>query len=165
MIKNLLIAILAFGLISCGGEKSAEQGENHDAAEHDHDSMEMAEASDDMFEITEGQRVYFVNLNDGDQVTSPFIVEMGVEGMEVEPAGENHKNKGHHHILIGEEFTPAQTVVAADSTHIHFGKGQTETELDLAPGTYTISLQFANGFHQSYGEKMSASIQIEVIEE
>ena len=166
MNKNyLLIAVLAFGLISCGGEKSTDHSENHDQADHDHSAMADSKAPEDMFEITEGQRVFFVNLSDGDQVTSPFKVEMGVEGMEVEPAGENHKNKGHHHILIGEEFTPVQVVVPADSTHIHFGKGQTETELDLAPGTYTISLQFANGFHQSYGEKMSASIQIEVIEE
>lgn len=166
MKKNLfIIAILAFGVVACGGEKSSDHEAGHDDGAHEHDAMSEVEASEDMFEITEGQRVFFVNLKDGDQVTSPFTVEMGVEGMEVEPAGENHKNKGHHHILIGEEFTPAQMVVAADSTHIHFGKGQTETELDLAPGTYTISLQFANGFHQSYGEKMSTSIQIEVIEE
>ena len=162
MLKNTLLILLSVLVMSCGGNKSDHEA-GHDDGSHEHDAT--AQAPEDMFEITEGQRVFFVNLNDGDVVTSPFKVVMGVEGMEVEPAGEVHKNKGHHHILIGEEFTPAEAVVAADSLHIHYGKGQTETELDLPPGTYTIALQFANGFHQSYGEKMSSAIQIEVIEE
>ena len=45
MNKNLLlIAVLAFGLISCGGEKSAEHADNHDQGEHDHSAMADAEA-------------------------------------------------------------------------------------------------------------------------
>ncbi len=52
-----------------------------------------------------------------------------------------------------------------DSTHIHFGKGQTNTDLELNPGMHTLTLQFADGLHQSYGEKMSATIEIEVVEE
>ena len=31
---------------------------------------------------------------------------------------------------------PLGTVVPADERHIHFGKGQTEAELKLKPGTY-----------------------------
>jgi hypothetical protein len=53
-------------------------------------------------------------------------------------------------------------VVGADATHIHFGKGQEETELELEPGEYTLTLQFADGFHRSYGEKMSTTIKITV---
>ena len=82
--------------------------------------------------------------------------------MEVEPAGELAKNKGHHHILINHDPSAKGEVVAADSTHIHFGKGQMETELDLAPGSYKLTLQFADGFHRSYGPKMSTSINIVV---
>lgn len=162
MIKNLTIFLLAVVVFACGGHN-----ENHDESTHDasHEEHSAAEATEDHFIISEGQGVFFVNLKDGDVVTSPFIVEMGVEGMEVEPAGEAHQNKGHHHILIGEQFTPVKLVVAADSTHIHFGKGQTETELSLATGKHVIALQFANGFHQSYGEKMSTAIEIEVVEE
>ena len=52
-------------------------------------------------------------------------------------------------------------IPASDST-IHFGKGQTDTSLELEPGEYTISLQFANGVHASYGEDMAASIKITV---
>lgn len=159
MIRKIPFFLLVAILFACGGPKEDDNEGSVDATTEEHPANE---ASEDLFAISEGQRVFFVNLKDGDVVTSPFKVEMGVEGMEVEPAGEAHRNKGHHHILIGERFTPAKLVVAADSTHIHFGKGQTETELNLAPGKYVIALQFANGFHQSYGEKMSAAIEIEV---
>ena len=162
MIKKLSIILLVFVGFSCGGSKENHEDESHDANHEEHSG---AEAAEDLFVIAPDQHVFFVNLEDGDVVTSPFTVQMGVEGMEVEPAGEAHRNKGHHHILIGEKFTPAELVVAADSTHIHFGKGQTEHELSLAPGKYIIALQFANGFHQSYGEKMSEAIEIEVVEE
>jgi len=45
---------------------------------------------------------------------------------------------------------------------MHFGKGQTETDLTLVPGKYTLTLQFANGAHQSYGEPMSKKIEVTV---
>ena len=112
----------------------------------------------------EGASVFFVNLIDGEIVTSPFKVKMGVEGINVHPAGELIEGTGHHHILINEGPTPAGTAVPADDTHIHFGGGQTETDLDLAPGVYTITLQFADGLHRSYGEGMSVSIEVEVEE-
>ena len=49
----------------------------------------------------------------------------------------------------------------SDST-LHFGLGQTDTSLELDPGNYIISLQFADGVHASYGENMSSSIKIKV---
>ena len=108
--------------------------------------------------------MYFVNLENGAEVNSPFVVQMGVEGMEIEPAGEPSYHKGHHHILINDQALSKGTVVPADSTHIHYGKGQTEAELSLPAGTYTLTLQFADGFHRSYGDQMSASVEITVVE-
>ena len=49
----------------------------------------------------------------------------------------------------------------SDST-LHYGKGQTDAMIELDPGEYTISLQFADGVHASFGEGMSASIKINV---
>ena len=157
MLNRVVVFVVSVLLISCGGGKDEKTS---DAPE----TKEEKAPVENLFEITEGQEVFFVNLKDGDQVTSPVKVEMGVKGMEIEPAGEINKNKGHHHILIGEPFYEAEKAVPADSTHIHYGKGQTETELALPVGKHRISLQFANGAHQSYGEKMSASIEIEVVE-
>ncbi len=35
-----------------------------------------------------------------------------------------------------------------DETHLHYGKGQTEASVTLAPGKHTLTLQFANALHK-----------------
>ena len=85
---------------------------------------------------------------------------MGVEGMQIEPAGQVKEGFGHHHILINQEFWPVGEVIPMSDSTIHFGKGQTDTSLELDPGTYTISPQFGDGVHASYGKDMAASIKI-----
>ena len=109
--------------------------------------------------------VYFISPKDGDVITSPFKVEMGVKGMQVEPAGEVIEGCGHHHLVIDGDFIAKGTVVPADSTHIHYGKGQTVTgDISLKPGKHTLTLQFADGFHVSYGEGLSKTIEITIPE-
>jgi Domain of unknown function (DUF4399) len=44
--------------------------------------------------------VYFINLKDGETVTSPFKVQFGLTGMGIAPAGVERPNTGHHHLLI-----------------------------------------------------------------
>jgi hypothetical protein len=89
---------------------------------------------------------------------------MGVSGMQVEPAGEVNEGKGHHHLVVDGSFIPKGVPVPADSTHIHYGKGQTEVELELSPGSHSLTMQFADGVHASYGEEMSSTITIVVVE-
>ena len=45
---------------------------------------------------TPGASVYFINLKDGDAVTSPFKVQFGLSGMGVAPAGVEKPKTGHH---------------------------------------------------------------------
>lgn len=172
MIKKLFFAgAIALGLVACNSntepaaeetqEENTEMHESDDHA-HDHDAAANEMISEDALYVPEGARVFFANLEDGQTVSSPFMVQFGIEGMDVNPAGEIVKGTGHHHILIGEGFTEPGVIVPADEKHIHFGGGQTETELTLDPGTYMITMQFANGAHQSYGEQMSASITVTV---
>ena len=106
--------------------------------------------------------VFFKNIQMGAILSSPFLVEMGVEGMEVEKAGMINALKGHHHIIINSNFIADGDIVPANSQHIHFGLGQTETQLELEAGNYSLTLQFADGMHQSYGEKMSKTINVTV---
>ena len=108
-------------------------------------------------------KVYFSEPKDGAEVKSPVKVVMGVEGMEIKPAGEVVDGTGHHHLLINADDIAAGQVIPTDETHKHFGKGQTETELELAPGDYKLTLQFADGLHRSYGKEMSATINIKVV--
>ncbi len=112
--------------------------------------------------MADDQGVDFVDLKDGDVVASPFKVKFAVTGMTVSPAGDTSINTGHHHLLINAEGVAAGQVVPADERHIHFGKGQTETLVTLPSGQYTLTLQFANGLHQSYGEMMRKSIHVTV---
>lgn len=112
---------------------------------------------------TEG--VYFENLEDGQTVSLPLTVKMGVKGMEIKPAGEIVKGTGHHHIIIGGQWLKTGETVGASNKVIHYGKGQTEATLtaeNLEPGENTITLQLANGLHQSYGEAWSKTITVNV---
>ena len=117
----------------------------------------------------EGAKVMFISPVDGAALTGELKdgkvtvhVQMGAEGIKVEPAGAVVPGSGHHHIIIDADATPLGTSVPADGSHIHYGKGQTETDLQLAPGTYKLTLQFANGVHQSYGPKLASTIKVTV---
>ena len=112
--------------------------------------------------VAAAQSVSFVEPTDGATVTSPFKVKFAVNGMEIKPAGDMAVNTGHHHLLINAEPIKAGESVPFDDTHLHFGKGQTETEVKLPPGQYRLTMQFANGAHQSYGPALAKSIKITV---
>lgn len=109
-----------------------------------------------------GVRVFFANLKNNQTVSKKFTVKFGIEGMKIQPAGEIVSGTGHHHLIINGSAIPAGQVVPADETHIHFGKGQTETEIELKPGKHKLTLQMANGAHLSYGPEVSDTIDVVV---
>ena len=104
----------------------------------------------------------FISPKDGDTVASPLLIKMGIKGMKVHKSGDIIEGTGHHHLIIDGAYVAENEVVPADDQHIHFGKGQTETTIKLKPGKHTLTLQFADGHHQSYGKVMSRTIHITV---
>ena len=112
--------------------------------------------------VEKNKQVFFKWPKDGSTVGSPVFIDMGLEGMIVEPAGKVKSGYGHHHLLINQKFWPEGSVIPTSDTTLHYGQGQTDTSIELDPGTYILSLQFADGVHASYGEKMSATIKINV---
>jgi len=106
--------------------------------------------------------VSFDSPADGATVGQTFKVKMEVNGMQVRKAGPVVEGTGHFHLIVDNGYTPEGRIVPTDGTHKHFGKGQTETELKLAPGAHTLTLQFANGQHVSYGREWSKTIRITV---
>jgi len=106
--------------------------------------------------------VSFTAPMDGAVVTSPFDVKFAVTGMEVKPAGEMAANTGHHHLLINTGPIAKGAPIPMDDTHLHYGKGQTEAKVTLPPGKYKLTMQFADGAHQSYGPALSKTINITV---
>jgi hypothetical protein len=108
-------------------------------------------------------KVSFAEPKEGAEIKGPVKVVMRVEGMKIQPAGEVVEGTGHHHILINKDFFPPGQVIPTDDTHRHYGKGETEAVLDLSPGDYKLTLQFADGLHRSYGKDLSATINIKVV--
>ena len=108
------------------------------------------------------KKVYFKWPKDGSTVASPVFIDMGIEGMIVEPAGVVKDGYGHHHILINQSYWPEGQVIPTSDSTLHYGLGQTDASIELDPGKYLISLQFADGVHASYGKSMSHSIEINV---
>lgn len=162
----------AFFMTACGGaentneekEEVKEEVSHKDHADHEGHEMYNKNSSNEpeLLNVPADAKVFFKNLQDGDAVQSPVKLEFGVEGMEVNPAGELVEGTGHHHIVIDGKFIPAGTVVPADSLNIHYGNGQTEAEIELPKGEHTLTMQFADGIHRSYGEQMSATVVINV---
>ncbi len=154
------VVLSAALLIACGGPsaepESAEPVTEAPAAEDPAAMAEFAPAPD--------ARVFFVSPEAGETLTSPVRVVMGVEGMEVRPAGELAEGSGHHHLLIDVGHIAEGDVVPTDTQHIHYGQGETEAELPLEPGDYTLRLQFADWAHRSFGERLTDTVQITVAE-
>ncbi len=94
-----------------------------------------------------GAKVFFIEPADGATVTNPVTVKFGIEGMEVAPAGTDKPNTGHHHVLIDTVLEDFKSPIPADDTHKHFGKGQTETQLELTPGEHSLQLLLGDQNH------------------
>jgi len=96
-----------------------------------------------------GAKVYIINLKDGAEVTSPFLVQFGLSGMGIAPAGVEKPNTGHHHLLIDTKLTAERMKepIPADDTHKHFGGGQTEAMVTLPKGQHTLQLVLADWSH------------------
>lgn len=99
-----------------------------------------------------GAEVYFIAPANGAKIKGPVTVKFGLKGMGIAPAGVKFDNTGHHHLLVDtdiKEVNLDQPLPASDKV-VHFGKGQTETTLTLAPGKHTLELLFADMTHTSF---------------
>ncbi len=111
----------------------------------------------------DGPGVRFVSPADGAVVPPKFDVTMLANELTVEPAGEINPNAGHFHILVDTDFVPAGEIIINDAQHLHYGKGQITTTLELEPGEHVLRLQFANGAHVALdGPQYQDSITVTV---
>lgn len=94
--------------------------------------------------------LYIVSPQDGASVASPVTVRFGLRGMGVAPAGVAMADTGHHHLLIDSDLPPFNLPIPADDKHVHFGKGQTEATVTLAPGSHRLQLLLADHLHMPH---------------
>ena len=97
-----------------------------------------------------GAEAYIISPKDGAKVhADKVLVQFGLKGMGIAPAGVKFDNTGHHHLLIDTEV-PADLSKPLPATDkiVHFGKGQTETTLTtLTPGKHTLQLVLGDMNH------------------
>ena len=160
MSRHALLLVLLIVMAACGQQ---------DATELADQSVADPSASQAMVDLrspsAEGAEIFFVNVSDGDTVSSPFLVGFGLEGMDVVPAGTEQEFSGHHHLLINqEELPPLDMPIPSDSVHVHYGKGQTSTELSLPAGEHTLQVILGNHLHIPHdppviSEKITITVQ------
>lgn len=129
--KSFFVAMLSVALLATGAWAGGETPSNPEA------------------------ELYFVNLEDGQVVTSPVQVNFGLRGMGVAPAGTEAEMTGHHHLFVnrpplGEGEDGAlefENGIPSDENHLHFGGGQTETVIELPPGQHTLQLVLGDAGH------------------
>lgn len=109
--------------------------------------------------------LYIISPVDGQRIRGAFRCRFGLRNMGVTHAGDATPSSGHHHLLIDvtEPLDPNQPI-PADNKHIHFGRGQTETELELPPGTHTLQLVLGDAEHRPFDPPVvSRKIRITVV--
>jgi Domain of unknown function (DUF4399) len=94
-----------------------------------------------------GAKVFIIEPKDGATVSNPITVKFGIEGMDIAPAGSDAPNSGHHHLFINTVLEDTTNPIPMDERHIHFGKGQTETTIELKPGVHTLQLVLGDKNH------------------
>ena len=110
-----------------------------------------------------GAKVFIIEPKDGATVSSPVAVKFGIEGMDVAPAGTEKANSGHHHLIVDGTVADMKAAIPADANHVHFGKGQTETTVELKPGEHTLQLVLGDHNHVPHNPPVvSAIIKITV---
>ena len=91
--------------------------------------------------------IYIGWPNDGEVVRGRFKVWFGLRNFGVAPAGVRKDNTGHHHLLVDADLPPMDEPIPNNRNSIHFGKGQTETYLELPPGRHTLQLLMGDAEH------------------
>lgn len=93
---------------------------------------------------------YFTNLQNEAKIETPYLLKFGLSGgWGLAPISKPLAGKsGHHHLLVNRDLPlDFKQALPFNDQYIHFGKGQMETVLTLAPGTYTLRLLLADDKH------------------
>ncbi|WP_448192226.1 DUF4399 domain-containing protein [Azospirillum sp. sgz301742] len=125
-----------------------------------------APAAPDKAKRTPGRKDVYLYIgwpNNGETVRNPFKVWFGMRNFGVAPAGVTKEGTGHHHLLVDSDLKNFDEPIPNDKKHLHFGKGQTETVLELPPGKHTLQLVLGDADHVPFDPPiMSKKITITV---
>jgi hypothetical protein len=111
-----------------------------------------------------GAKAYIISPKDGAKLKSPVKVVFGLSGMGVAPAGVKSPSTGHHHLIIDDSLPKEGQPIPANENYKHFGKGQTETTIELKPGVHTLQIVLGDHIHvphepMIHSEKISITVE------
>ncbi len=151
MRRALAATLLVLSLAACGKSSTTSDAMKEAPKPEATAPAETAGAPADKAEMRTpspaGAKVMILQPANGATVKSPVTVKFGVEGMEVVPAGTDKPNSGHHHLFIDSKLEDPNAPIPSDANHIHYGKGQTEAQIELPPGKHTLQDVFADKNH------------------
>ena len=100
-------------------------------------------------------RVFFVEPKNGATVKEKVHLKFGVENYKIAavPDGEVKTARpgvGHFHVGVDTPCVASgTTIVKGTPSWVHLGKGDTEMDMQLSPGTHKLALQFADDLHNA----------------
>jgi hypothetical protein len=148
MKRAILATLVVLSLAACGDSGSPAKKEADNGASPTAELKNAPKPGDEARTPSPaGAKVFITEPKDGATVKSPVTVKFNVEGMVLAPAGSDTPNSGHHHLLIDAQPDNSGAPVPADANHIHYGKAQTEGQVELSPGKHTLQDVFADKSH------------------
>jgi len=100
-------------------------------------------------------RIFFVEPKNGATVKSPVHLKFGIENYKIAAVPEGdvktaRPGVGHYHVGVDTGcLKPAETIVKGTPSWIHFGKGDSEIDMQLTPGKHRLSLQLGDDLHNT----------------
>jgi len=104
--------------------------------------------------------VRIVQPTDGAALASPVRIVLEVEGLDIVPAGEDQPRSGHHHLLVNEPVPTDGAPIPTVRGFVHLGAAQTEYDLELPSGEYTIIAVIGDFAHRILSPSVEDTIQI-----
>lgn len=113
-------------------------------------------------------RIFFVEPKNGAAVKSPVHLKFGVENYKIAavPDGDVKTARpgiGHYHVGVGTGCLGAgQTIVKGTPSWVHFGKGDSEIDMQLTPGKHRLALQLGDDLHNTV-KGLCSTITVNVV--
>jgi hypothetical protein len=114
-------------------------------------------------------RIFFIEPKNGASVKSPVHLKFGIENYKIAavPDGDVKTARpgvGHFHVGIGTGCLGAnQTIVKGTPSWVHFGKGDSEIDMQLTPGKHKLTLQLGDDLHNTV-KGLCSTITVNVTE-
>lgn len=154
-VRWLALPLLLAGVAACGAE--APPAESSAPA-----------AMDAPADAPAGPRVFFVEPQDGATVKSPVKLVFGAEDFTIGAVPQGtvdtvRPDLGHHHVGVDTTCLPPGTVIPQAAPWVHFGGGQNQIDMQLAPGKHTLTLQIGDDKHTTI-DGLCSTITVTVAE-